>query len=138
VVQAIPVEALGNGESVTPAISPVRNVEINGQSTDVERAGVGTTPTISWDAPSLGVASTYTVTIQAITPAGPGRTVVSAGTFHTTSRSVTLPESAVRDVSAYVVTVAAISSQDRDLAAKPFLATLPYASAEYVTAKITP
>jgi hypothetical protein len=136
VVQAIPVDALAGGQAVAPTISPVRNVKINGESTGVEHAGVGATPTISWDAPELGTASTYAVTIQAIVPVGTGKTVMTAGTFYTTSTSVTLPAKAMRDVREYVVNVAAISAKDHNLAARPLLGTVPYASAEYVTAKI--
>jgi hypothetical protein len=138
VVQAIPVESLARGGEIAPGISPVRNVRINGAPADVEHDGVGLSPTISWEAPELGTASTYTVTIQAIVPAAQGRTVIAGGTFHTTSTSITLPEKAMRDVSSYVVNIAAISASGRDLAARPFLSTVPYASAEYVTAKLRP
>jgi hypothetical protein len=137
-VQAIPVETLAAGGAVEPTISPVEHVTIGGVSADLERTGVGTSPTIAWDPPALGTASTYTVTVLAIRPVGVGKTVTAVGTFYTTATSIRLPDSAMRDVGSYVLNIAAISARGRDLAAAPFLAAVPYASAEHVTAKLTP
>lgn len=137
VVQASPVDALAGGV-LAPAISPVRNVQINGQPATAPRAAVGLSPAITWDAPAIGTVTGYTVTVQAIARRGAGWTISAAGTFHTRSPSITLPEAAMKSVSSYVLTITAISAQDRDLTAKPFLGSLPYASADYVTAQITP
>jgi hypothetical protein len=134
-VQATPVEALAGGAAITPQISPVRNVQIDGVSAEVERTS-SASPTISWDAPALGTATSYAVAVQAIVPAASGgKTVVTTGTFYTTSTSITIPSKALAGVDSFVLAINAISSKDRNFAATPFLGALPYASAEYVTAK---
>ena len=138
IVQAMPVEALAGGAEIAPAISPVRNVAIDGKPLDAPQVGVGHTPTVTWEAPAIGTATNYQVTIQAIVRAGTGYMVKPAGTFVTTTPSLQLPELATASVDSYVLTITAISTGDRDLARTPLRATLPFASADYVTAQITP
>lgn len=135
-VQATPI-ADAAGE-LAPAISPVRNVRIDGRPANVAQASTGRSPTVSWDAPRLGRPSTYAITIRPIARMGTGSTVMTAGTFYTASTSITIPERALDGVNAYVLAVTAISANGRDLATTPFLASLPFASADYITAKITP
>ncbi len=131
-IQAMPVGAT----EMAPMISPVRNVRVNGDSAAVARTGVGRSPTVSWDAPSLGTASSYAVTIQPIVRDGAGFRIVAASTFRTTGTSIKLPAFAT-GAGSYVLTVTAISSGDRDLTQRPLIGSLPYASADYVTAQIT-
>jgi hypothetical protein len=134
-IQAVPVEALANGGAIRPVLGPVRNVTINGRSAADELTGVGASPTVSWDPPALGTATSYTVTVQAI-DAQDGIKPVSQNVTHTTS--VTLPAAAAETGGSYLLTVTAISSPGRDLSVTPFAGTLPFASTDYVTAPIAP
>jgi hypothetical protein len=59
-------------------------------------------------------------------------------TFHTKSTSLKLPDSVLTPGGSYVLTITAISANGADLVARPFVGALPYASADYVTARITP
>jgi hypothetical protein len=136
-IQAEPVSELAN-RPLVPAISAVQAVKINGLGADAPRAGVGSTPTISWAAPATGTATNYAVTIRSIVKAGTSYKLVPSGTFNTTSTSITLPAIATEGMESYVLTVTAISAKDRDLTARPFIGSLPYASMDYVTSRITP
>lgn len=137
VIQASPVDALAGGV-VAPAISPVRNVKIAGQAVDSPRAGVGASPTVAWDPPALGTATNYAVAVKAIARSNDSVSIATVATFHTTSTSLTLPAFAAGSAGSYLLTITAIAAGDRDLGVTPFLGSLPYASADYVTAPIKP
>jgi hypothetical protein len=136
VIQAVPVDALLHG-AIEPAISPVRNVRVNGETADAPRTGIGRVPTISWEAPATGVATSYAVKVQAVTRSGQGYRLATVGTFRTRSTSLSLPEPAMGSVDSYVLTITAVASGDRDLTSRPRIGSLPYASADYVTAQLT-
>jgi len=54
-------DGLTAGSQITPLVGPVGNFKLNGQPALTALTGVGATPTLSWDAPSLGTAAYYTV-----------------------------------------------------------------------------
>src|SRR5215831_15640215 len=110
-LQATPIDALGDA-ALAPAISPVRNVKVNGLAANTEQSGVGPTPAISWDAPATGSATSYAVILRAIVPNGASLTIAPAGTLYTRSTSLTLPASATRGVPSYVVTNTATAEKD--------------------------
>ncbi|HVK77669.1 MAG TPA: hypothetical protein VM734_30400 [Kofleriaceae bacterium] len=138
-ISATPVDALaGAGGVLAPAISPVRNVKVDGRSVEVAQAGVGSSPMITWDAPAVGTATGYAVAVHAIERAGGGMRLATLARFNTRTTSLALPAAVVTSASAYVLTITAISSPGADLTAKPFVGSLPYASTDYVTAPISP
>src|SRR5439155_1020284 len=62
----IPVASLMATGNITPALSPPRNVKIAGMDATMTRTGVGATPMISWDAPTIGTATSYRVDIYSV------------------------------------------------------------------------
>ena len=48
----------------TPALSPVRNIRINGQASNAPFTGVGLNPVISWDPPTVGQPDYYEVVVN--------------------------------------------------------------------------
>jgi hypothetical protein len=137
-VAAIPVSALAATGVIEPLLSPVRNAQIAGQALDAPRAGVGTSPTITWQAPAIGVPTSYAVVVHAVAPSLSGVDVKPVATLRTKSTSLTIPDSVLTSGGSYVLTITAISAPGADLATRPFVGTLPYASADYVTARLTP
>jgi hypothetical protein len=137
VVAAIPVSSLAGNAAITPSLSPVRNAKIDGQSLDTPRTGVGTSPTITWEAPAIGTSTSYTVTVHAVQASDLGVTVTRVATLYTTSPSLKLPDSVITPASSYVLTITAIAATGADHS-RPFVGALPYASADYVTARLTP
>jgi hypothetical protein len=57
--------AIADGASLEPLVSPPLQVRIDGVPADRDLAGVGVTPTLSWDAPTLGAPDDYVMTILA-------------------------------------------------------------------------
>jgi hypothetical protein len=131
VVEAVPVDALAKDGVIRPMLGPVHDVKVNGRSAAEPLTGVGASPTVSWDPPTLGTPTSYSITVQAIDGHGgltPVSQVVTRGT------SVTLPATAT--AASYLMTVTAIASPGRDLSATPFAGTLPFASTDYITTPI--
>jgi hypothetical protein len=137
-VAAIPVSALAETGVIAPSISPVRNAKVAGLSLDAPRTGVGTSPTITWEAPALGESTDYAVVVHAVESSKSGVNVTPIATFRTKSTSLKIPDSVLTSGGSYVLTITAISAPGADLASRPFIGTLPYASADYVTARLTP
>jgi hypothetical protein len=137
-VATVPVNAAGAAETViTPSISPVQNAQINGQSLDAAAAGVGTSPTVTWQPPAIGTATSYRVVVSAVEASSMGVNVRPVATLHTRSTSIRIP-APVMTSGSYVLTITAIAAGGADLTSRPFVGALPYASADHVTALITP
>lgn len=56
---------------ITPELSPPTMVLLDGQPAQTPRASTGTTPTFTWSAPTLGVPTSYLVTISRLSDASP-------------------------------------------------------------------
>lgn len=137
-VAALPVSSLAATGVIAPSISPVRRAQIEGQALDLPRTAVGTSPTITWEAPVLGTATSYAVVVHGVETSKAGVNVTRLATFHTNATSLQLPEGVLTPGSSYVLTITAISAKGADLTSRPLVGTLPYASADYVTARFTP
>jgi hypothetical protein len=120
-VTATPIDP--NGGAIRPAISPVRNVTREGRS-------------FAWDPPLLGAAASYAVTVHGIDESPSGVHVTKLATFFTSAASFDVPSSVIAGASSYVLVITAIAGRGIDLASRPFVGSLPYASADHVTARI--
>jgi hypothetical protein len=103
-----------NGKPVAPVVSLPRNVKINGQPTptDVLSGGVGTTPTVTFDPPSLGTPTYYTIrVIEANDRKNAQGDVISrsrrVATIRSKSNSITLPEGLLQGGKRYYLQVGA-------------------------------
>lgn len=95
---------------------------------------VGTSPTLAWDAPTLGKPTHYVVTVRKIDVAGPSSL---AGRVFTRSASATLPESMLEKGAPYYARIAAVEdslwSEET-----PFRHAVESATAETVTPIFVP
>jgi hypothetical protein len=139
-VATVPVEGLAGAAAETeiaPSISPVQNAQINDQPLDAPVTGVGASPTVTWQPPAIGTATGYRVVVSAVEASSMGVNVRPVATLHTRSTSIRIPASVMTSGS-YVLTITAIAASGADLTSRPFVGALPYASADHVTALITP
>ncbi len=127
IVVAMPASALANAD-LAPAISPVRDVVINDLSLAVDQAGLGAAPTIAWRAPAVGHATDYAIEVRAVEAGALGVELPVVATLHTRATRIQLPAS-VAPGKPYVLTITAIAAPAGD--------TLPYASADFVTAQLS-
>ena len=88
---------------------------------------MGSAPTLAWDAPQVGAATSYSVTIHAVESSPMGVNIQKLATLYTRTTSLRLPESLLTSGGAFVATITAISAPGADLAARPFIAGPPYA-----------
>jgi hypothetical protein len=136
-VAAVPVSALVDGV-IAPPLSPVRQPRIAGAPLDSARAGVGTSPTLTWQPPEIGTSTSYRVAVYALDASSLGVHATRIATLDTTATSLQIPASVLSPGGSYVVAITAVAGDGVDLAARPFSASLPYASADFVSAVITP
>lgn len=126
-VAAQSVAALGKGGAIAPQLSPVRSVALDGAAFDAPRAGVGTSPTISWEPPALGKATGYAVTVHQVETSDQGVNVKPLATLATKGTSLQLPAALLSSGSSYVLTITALSNGDSHQAF----------AADYVTAQLS-
>lgn len=107
-----------NGQPLAPALSLPRNVTINGLPAPFTQlnTGVGATPVIAFEPPTLGTPTSYLVRVNEIVE------VVNEGfsffrlnqrtaSFYGTSTTVTLPEGVLRPGKLYYLEVSAIADE---------------------------
>jgi len=114
---AWPVAELDGGP-LRPRIGSVRQVKVDGSPAPVDtiRMGVGSTPTLSFEAPEVGVADLYSVRIFTVdnvlaedeSVAQSRRQVLS---FATTNTSITVPEGVLEPGAFYYAQLAASTGQ---------------------------
>ncbi|HEY0191440.1 MAG TPA: hypothetical protein VGC42_09995 [Kofleriaceae bacterium] len=126
IVTATPVDRLAAADGIRPVLSPVRDVEVNGLSLAVDQAGLGAAPTVRWQPPALGRATDYIVEVREVVSRPLGIELPVVATLHTRSPSLQLPPVATAGKT-YVLTITATTAPG----------TLPYASADHVTAKLS-
>jgi hypothetical protein len=127
-------------DSVTlaPHVGPVENVTIEGLDARVDQTGVGTSPVVSFDPPSLGAPSSYEVTfLRLVNSAGTTERVL-AGRILTTKTSVVVPPGILSSGQTYFMTVAAVVRGELDMEQTPLRSAYPYAYADVLSGHITP
>jgi hypothetical protein len=109
-----------NGRPLEPAVGLPRDVKIGGRPAPVETvtAGVGVEPTLTFEAPALGTADAYNVSLIEVDDAlgGAGEVVESAdytvAFFRVKATAVVVPPGVLRPGRHYYVKVAAVASPD--------------------------
>ncbi|MBS2030656.1 MAG: hypothetical protein JST54_22320 [Deltaproteobacteria bacterium] len=132
--------------TLTPAISPPRDVLVNGRPSNVAQTGIGKTPVITWYAPSLGTATYYSVavhqvdydaTAQRVSDYQVGSFIVPAPTTQLTLPDGILDNSGATSSSRFYLVVLADNNVGFSSSA-PFRSVLPEESASTVTNLLAP
>ena len=123
---------------VVPVLGPPRSPRIEGRDAFASQNDVGTTPTISWSAPAIGSATSYTVRIDVLFSADPpaGLQEVSIAVY--TGTSVKVPAGFLKAGQPYVVTITSVSAPWDTLDRPPFRTGTPLHMSDCVTAVFTP
>lgn len=116
--------------TITPKLGPVRGAQIASRNFVEDQTGVTTTPSLSWMAPSTGVANTYRVSISRIDDSGD---VQDLWRVYTPNLAVTLPPGILTLGSTYVFELEALSFGEGSLSF-----TLPFARSVVVSGVIRP
>jgi hypothetical protein len=113
-----------------PTLGPVSAILVNGQSADTNLSPIGTTPTISWNAPSVGTPTAYRLRLYEVTVDSTTNTATTNSRGYVlllpTTTSFTYPAGRFVVGHQYIIRVAAISEPNSSLDLRPARSTLPY------------
>jgi hypothetical protein len=123
---------------VGPGISPVTNIQANGQSMSAPLMGLGLNPKISWTPGSLGTPTEYWLEIYEIDGTGMSTALNVIGIVATTQTSIVLPPYILKTGSYFVLVITAENVASHDVTRAPFKPQLPLIFADAVTASFTP
>ena len=127
-----------HGGVVKPLISPVRHVQIAGKSLGSPQTRVGTSPTVRWDAPAIGNATLYVVTLKRLSADSSGTSSTIVATFVTKDRSLQIPSTYLASGSTYILSMTAVDFGSVDRTRDLFGDGLPFESASSITSTFTP
>ncbi|MDI3283314.1 hypothetical protein QHF83_08450 [Polyangium sp. 15x6] len=137
-----PVEEI-TGKPLTPTLGLPQNIKVAGKDTPYDQVttGVGTTPEITWTAPSLGTPTRYRVTVVDTTDLTDADGVLSTrrnvAHVYVKSPNVTLPEGILQTGKYYFIQVMATVRDNDDFAA-PFKNAQRNTGATMFTGLVTP
>ena len=122
---------------VAPMVGPVGSPKINGQDAFGNLSGVGPTPTLTWQAPAIGAATFYLVTIHSLTVSGMATKSAFIASVYTSDTMLQLPPNLLLPGTTYVFSINA-RSQPNWNPTLPLVDTLPGGNATVVTGTVTP
>ncbi len=131
-----PVSQVGTS-AIAPVVTPVAAPLINGRSLATAQTGVGPTPTVSWSAPSTGTPTAYRVTLYDVVNASGATNVNYVAEIVTTTTSLPLPPGRLTPGHSYALVITAVTTPI-DANTNPYRGSPNYASADYLTALISP
>ena len=113
---------------LVPVLSPPLSPKIDGLDFLSDQT-VSLTPTITWDAPTMGKPESYRVTIIDFGSSGTPARLAQTWTFLTSDTSVMVPTGLMQAGDPFVIILAANSSPGTSFASAPFRHTSEYSSA---------
>jgi hypothetical protein len=133
-------EPLGNPDmlAVHAAVTPPRNVKMNGTLMTSPLTGVGTMPVVTWDPPRVGTPSGYRAYLSQLTASGSATTTTFLANLNTETTSVQIPPGLLTAGGVYLLEIRARHKVGLDLAASPERDSLPGAGANCVTETFSP
>ncbi|HEX9011115.1 MAG TPA: hypothetical protein VF804_12175, partial [Holophagaceae bacterium] len=122
-------------------VSPVQHATLNGQDFFLDQSGVGTTPTLAWDPPTLGTPVCYLVQVVEVAPTQSGG--ISFGSpwnsqMTVFGTSVQIPPGTLMAGKAYLIQVRAMVAGQGYDPAVPGRLPLPLGFADCVSGLIRP
>ncbi|MDB4952571.1 MAG: hypothetical protein JWO36_140 [Myxococcales bacterium] len=123
---------------IAPIIGAVVSPKVNGMDAFGTLNGVGTTPTVSWTAPTLGVASRYYMDIYQVVAQNGATVLQGVARFETNKTQVAIPPAILTTGNAYVFEITARAAGTLDLTATPNAQSLPDASTRVTSSLFIP
>ena len=123
-----------------PEVGMVVSPQINGKDAfgTALMTGVGTTPTLSWSPPTVGVASRYYVTVNSVLDQGGQTTLQETATIETALPQAAIPPGILTAGQTYVFEIGARSAPSIDLTATPNAYSFPEGWGTVTTTMVTP
>jgi hypothetical protein len=122
---------------LSPIVSPPRQPLVNGRDARQPQEGVGIEPTLSWTAPTIGVAPRYRILVYRIYLKGSQPFLQLDAAISTASTSLRMPPGILKAGSSYIFTLRANRSPGDD-ETRPNREHLGSCTATALTAVISP
>jgi hypothetical protein len=122
---------------VAPLVGPVRNPMVDGASLFSDQTVLTTTPTLSWSAPTLGLATGYEVEIFSLYADGADSVAEQIGELLTTTTSVQVPPGLLAPGQSYFFCVSTVSEPGKNYNIAPFRHAFPRGVAQALSGVIT-
>jgi hypothetical protein len=126
------------GKPIRPSLTTVRNIRVNGRSADVDLSGVTPTPTLSWEAPSVGPAAGYVVYAIRLADLAGETDLETHASFITDSTELRVPPGALDPYGVYVFVIGAVQRPGKSLSSAPLRSAPLLAYTEALTEKVSP
>jgi hypothetical protein len=122
-----------SGGPVTPLVTPPRSPQIGGADAFQSPAGVGTTPTVTWSLPAVGIPTSYIIEIaQPVVAPNGGTTFQTIAYLTTSATSMSIPPGVLQRGVSYVALITAYVKNPDTSDSAPYHLTYPYAYASAV------
>jgi hypothetical protein len=131
-------ETRASSMSLHALVSPPKALKVNNQAATANLTAVGTTPTLSWTAPTTGTVNTYQVYVYRVSNNSGTTTRTAVAAFYTDQTSVIMPANVMTAGNSYQFRVMAISEPNSSFATAPWLSTLPHGDATAFTLLVSP
>jgi hypothetical protein len=122
---------------IHPRLSPPLNPRLNGMSLFAPLAGVGISPTVSWDPPAVGNPTLYSVTVYELGVQNGATTSTTRATLITADVKAVLPPVLLRPGAVFYLRIAAQNDASRSIT-RPFWSSNPHSLANLLTSTFTP
>jgi hypothetical protein len=119
-----------------PELTPARRLRIQGKDAFAPQAGVGLTPTLSWNEPRKGTPSSYVVQINMISAPASDDAVIAIQTRVFNATSFTVPPGLLVAGKTYNASITAIQTDEDEN--RPLRTGLPIIQVDAVTNTFTP
>lgn len=122
---------------ITPKLSRVTGLKVNGMDAYVAQTNTTQRPTISWSPPTVGTATHYQLYVYRVINQGGASVITIDGTFITTETSMKIPATFIKPAETYMIGVRAYMVPGYDLT-KPFARPTHYDLADTISEVLTP
>jgi hypothetical protein len=141
IIEDIPsAQVTGAGSDIVPLVTPVTDVMVNGMALSAPVSGTGTTPTISWTAPTTGTIVGYSVIVDQAANSLNSTKLTELGVLFTDGTSLQIPPGIITTGQniGYVVIITAYAISGYMPASAPFQNGLPDPQVSMVTSVFQP
>lgn len=122
---------------LTPAITPILNIKLNGTALTQPGTAATLTPTLTWDPPATGVPTGYRVTVNQLSLSGTGSAYQPLLDLFTKDHSLSIPDGVLSAGNEYFFTIRAYLAPKVDFTTAPYRAAFPWSHADMLTPVVT-
>ncbi|MFY1825043.1 hypothetical protein ACN47A_03955 [Myxococcus fulvus] len=125
------------GQPLSPLLTPVQDLRIDGAVATVDQQLTSLTPTLSWSMPAIGTPSAYEVSLRRLYVSGTRTASIHVLRIRTAASQVTVPPGTLQPGASYVMNVRAFRQGSLDLSRHPLRTAFPVADATAFTSILT-